>query len=54
MFFNKGDRIVKVIVAQSCPTLCDLVDYAVHGILQARILEWVAFPISRGSSQPRD
>ena len=30
------------------------VDYAVHGILQARILEWVAFPFSRGSSQPRD
>ena len=54
MFLNKGDRIVKVIVAQSCPTLCDLVDYAVHGILQVRILEWVAFPISRGSSQPRD
>ena len=29
-------------------------DYTVHGILQARILEWVAFPSSRGSSQPRD
>ena len=29
-------------------------DYRVHGILQARILEWVAFPFSRGSSQPRD
>ena len=29
-------------------------DYTVHGILQARILEWVASPISRGSSQPRD
>ena len=29
-------------------------DYTVHGILQARILEWVAFPFSRGSSQPRD
>ena len=39
-------------VAQSCLTLCDLVDYTVHGILQARILEWVAFPSSRGSSQP--
>ena len=34
--------------AQSCPTLCDPVDYIVHGILQARILEWVAFPFSRG------
>ena len=40
-------------VSQSCPTLCDLMDYTVHGILQARILEWVAFPFSRGSSQPR-
>ena len=29
-------------------------DYTVHGILQARILEWVAFPFSRGTSQPRD
>ena len=41
-------------VAQSCPALCDLMDYMVHGILQARILEWVAFPFSRGSSQPKD
>ena len=46
-------------VAQSCPTLCDPMDYSlpgfpVHGILQARILEWVAVPFSRGSSQPRD
>ena len=29
-------------------------DYTVHGILQARIVEWVAFPFSKGSSQPRD
>ena len=41
-------------VIQSCPTLCDPIDYTVHGILQARILEWVAVPFSRGSSQPRD
>ena len=41
-------------VAQLCLTLCDPMDYTVHGILQARILEWVAFPFSRGSSQPRD
>ena len=39
-------------VAQLCPALCDPIDYTVHGILQARILEWVAFPFSRGSSQP--
>ena len=45
---------LKVKVAQSCPTLCNPMDYTVHGILQARILEWVAFPFSRGSSQPRD
>ena len=46
-------------IAQSCPTLCDPVDCSppgssVHGILQARILEWVAISFSRGSSQPRD
>ena len=42
----------KVKEAQSCLTLCDPMDYTVHGILQARILEWVAFPFSRGSSHP--
>ena len=41
-------------VAQSYLTLCNPIDYAVHGILQARILEWVAYPFSSGSSQPRD
>ena len=41
-------------VAQSCPTLCDPMGYTVHGILQARTLEWVAFPFSKGSSQPMD
>ena len=40
-------------VAQLCPTLCDPMDYT-HGILQTGILEWVAFPFSRRSSQPRD
>ena len=44
----------EVKVAQSCLTLCDPMDSSVHGILEARILEWVAFPFSRGSSQPRD
>ena len=43
----------EVKVAQSCPALCDPMDYTDHGILQARILEWVAFPFSRRSSQPR-
>ena len=47
------------LVTQSCPTLCDPMDCSLpgcsaHGILQLRILEWVAVPFSRGSSQPRD
>ena len=46
-------------VTQSCPTLCDPMDcslpgFSIHGILQARILEWVTISFSRGSSQPRD
>ena len=47
-------KVVKVKVAQSGLTLCDPMDYIVPGILQGRKLEWVAFPFSRGSSQPRD
>ena len=38
-------------VAQSCLTLCDPMHYTVHGILQARILDWVPFPFSRGSPE---
>ena len=50
---------VKVLVAQSCLTLCDLMDVAllgssVHGILQAAMLEWAVMPFSKGSCQPRD
>ena len=52
--FQEWQWKVKVEVAQLCPTLCIPMDYTVHGILQARILEWVAVPFSRGSSQPRD
>ena len=48
------DLGMKVKVAQSYPTLCDSMDYTVYGILQARILEWGAFPFSRASSQHRD
>ena len=44
------EREVKVV--QSCLTLCD--PHTVQGFLQARMLEWVAFAFSRGSSQPRD
>ena len=44
----------EVKVDQSCLTLCNPMDYKFHGILQARILEWVAFPFSRTSSQLRD
>ena len=45
---------VKMKVTQLYLTLCNLMDYTVHGILQARILEWVAVPFSRESSQPKD
>ena len=38
-------------VSQLCPTVCNPMDYTVHGILQTRIMEWVAFPFFRGSSQ---
>ena len=53
------ERKVKVLVAQWSPTLCDHMDRSlpgspVHGILQARILEWVAIPFFRGSSRPSD
>ena len=48
------DSEAKVKVAQSCSTLCDPMDFTAHGILQARILESVAFPFSSGSSQPKD
>ena len=41
-------------VTQLCPAFCNPMDCTVHGILQARTLEWVAFPFSRGSSQPTD
>ena len=57
----RGSTVVKSEseVAQSSLTLCDPVDCSlpgssVHGILQARILEWVAISFSRGSSRPRD
>ena len=50
---------VKVLVTQPCPAICNPIDCSppgssVHGILQARILDWVAISFSRGSSQPRD
>ena len=49
----------EVLVIQSCPALCDptngsLSGSSVHGIVQTRVLEWVAISFSRGSSQPRD
>ena len=46
--------IVLCLVAQSCSALCNPMDYTVHGILHARILEGVAVPFSRESSQTRD
>ena len=55
----QGEVKMKVLVTQSCPTLCDPTDCSlpgssVHGIFWAKILEWVAIPSSRGSSWPRD
>ena len=59
--FNLEDRCacMRAKLLQSCPTLrnpmdCSPPDSSFHGVLQARILEWVAMPSSRGSSQPRD
>ena len=54
-----GSDTAVCIVAQLCPTLCDSMDCSlpgssVHGVLQARILEWVAMPAFRGPSRPRD
>ena len=43
---------MRVKITQLCPTLCDPMDYTVHGILQARILEWVAFPSSGDLPNP--
>ena len=56
---QEESSIVVALVAQSYPTLwhpmdCSPPGSSVHGILQARILEWVAIPFSRGSSRPRD
>ena len=52
-------KIVKVFITQLCPTLCNPMECSprgssVHGILQARVLEWGAIPFSRESSQPGD
>ena len=62
--YNRSEHsIVKQLcecsVAQSCPILCNPMDYSppgfsVHGIFQARVLEWIAISYSRGSSRPRD
>ena len=50
---------LNMLITQLCLTVCDPMDHSpagssVHGILQARILQWVAIPFSRGSSQPKD
>ena len=58
-FFTTAPHQSESEVAQSCPTLCDPMDCSlprssIHGIFQARVLEWVAISFSRGSSQPTD
>ena len=50
-YFDQSVGTRQAVSPLSCPTLCDPMVYRAHGILQARILEWVAFPFSRGSSQ---
>ena len=57
-FFGYSSKVL-VLVSQLCLTLCDAMDYSppgssIPGILQARILEWVAIPFSRGFSWPRE
>ena len=59
LYIGYGYGEVEVLVAQSCLTLCNTMDCSppgssLHGILQARRLEWVTIPFSRRSSQPRD
>ena len=49
-----SSNLSEVKVTQSCPTFCDPMDYTVHGTFQVRILELIATPFSRGSSQPKD
>ena len=52
-----SDSSIQVLITQLCPSLCDSMDcsplgFSVHGILQARTLQWVAISFSRGSSHP--
>ena len=59
MYIYTYNEVEEVLVAQSCLTLYDTMDCSpqgssLHGILQARILEWVVISFSRGFSQPRD
>ena len=56
--YTKKKQKLKTEVTQSCPTLCGPMDcslrgFSIHGIFQARVLEWVAISFPRGSSQPR-
>ena len=51
IYFVIQFKLSQIVLSGSTFTLCDSMDYTVHRTLQARILEWVAFPFSRGSSQ---
>ena len=53
-YYDYNSQLKSVKVAQSCPTLCNPVEYTVHGILQARILECIVFPFCKGFSQTKD
>ena len=54
LFLSDLNQFLKWSESRSVVSLCDPMEYTVPGILHGRILEWVAFPFSRGSSQPRD
>ena len=53
IFLFEPKSFLKVKFTQSCPTLCDPMDYTVHGILHTKILEWVALPFSNPGIKPR-
>ena len=53
-WFSEMRKMLLLLLLSNVHLFCNPMDYTVHGTLQARILEWIAFPFSRGSSQPRD
>ena len=54
LIYSTLNDSLKVKIVQSCMALCNPMNYTVHGIIQARIVEWVAIPFFGGFSQPSD